>query len=462
MAKLSGKCEIILFKELHCIVECDKASQRVILLSSIVTAGIVSWLVSPIHHGLVLITWVIVGSGLLYPLFRKIYHLAVRNGVERVLFCLAVFALMVLPMCHLSNEQNGGNENRRLATFPELTIKAFYDGTLTGNLENFFNDRFFGRQTLLSLHKNFSLVLGNGKESRLENNRAVEGDNNWIFYKGDKSIELYQNKLLYSDAQCEDIKGILEAQKRWFNAQNISYFYIIPPNKEDIYGEYLTGIRKIKVRESDRIGLLIDYLNKNNGECVPIYPLKALQYAKNSTNDLLYYKTDTHWSERGAYIGYLELMQQIKSQYPDLNILTEDAMSFNKHNKMDNGDLAKMLGMDFTEQMKDVSYVVPEPVNGWHYQIVEEKKSKDGRSVFIRTVNNDKTLKVMVFRDSFTIALQPYLSETFHEVLFYWDHDIYKNREVIVKEKPDIVIAETVSRHADNVLLRAGFQEVGD
>ena len=65
-------------------------SQWGILLSSIVTAGVVSWLVSPIHHGLVLITWVIVGSGLLYPLFRKIYYLAVRNGVERVLFCLTV------------------------------------------------------------------------------------------------------------------------------------------------------------------------------------------------------------------------------------------------------------------------------------------------------------------------------------------------------------------------------------
>ncbi|MGM9581623.1 MAG: hypothetical protein ACI3U2_10370 [Anaerovibrio sp.] len=373
-----------------------------------------------------------------------------------------MFSLIILPVCHISSEQNGGNENRRLADFPDVTLKSFYDGTLTGKLENFFNDRFFGRQELLSLHKNFSILLCAGEKSRLENNRAIEGDNDWIFYKGEKSIELYQNKLLYSDAQCQVIKENLEAQKRWFRRRDIAYFHLIAPNKEDVYGEYLNGIRKIKAKDSDRIGLLVDYLERSNAECVPIFPLKMLEVAKNSTNELLYYKTDTHWSEIGAYIGYLELMKHIKEQYPDLNTLTKDEMSFGNRKHMDNGDLSKMLSVDYTERMKHVDYVVPEPADGWSYQIIEENKSEDGRLVFLRTINYTRPLKVMVFRDSFTNALQPYLSETFHEVLYYWDHDINKYMDVIIKEKPDIVIAETVSRYADNILLRTGFQEVGN
>ena len=155
-------------------------------------------------------------------------------------------------------------------------------------------------------------------------------------------------------------------------------------------------------------------------------------------------------------------MKHIKEQYPDLNPLTKDEMSFDNRTHMDNGDLAKMLNVDYTECMKDVDYVVPEPANGWSYQIIEENKSEDGRLVFLRTINNTQPLKVMVFRDSFTTALQPYLSETFHEVLYYWDHDINKYMDVIIKEKPDIVIAETVSRYADNILLRTGFQEASN
>lgn len=444
-------------------MKCNKVSQSVsqwvILLFSILLACVISWFISPIHQGLVLITWVIVGSGILFPLVKGIYHFSVNNSLEQVFFCFVVFSLIILPVCHLSSEQSGGNENRSLAIFPEVTIKSFYDGNLTRDLENFINDRFFGRRELLSLHKNLSFVLGAG---RLENNRAVEGDNDWIFYKGEKSIELYQNKLLYSDEQYKSIKENLEAQKRWFKMHDIAYFHLIAPNKEDVYGEYLKGIRKIKNKDSDRIGLLVDYLERNNAECVPVFPLQALIDAKISSNDLLYYKTDTHWSALGAYIGYLELMKKIKEQYPDLHTLMKNEMSFDSHKHMDNGDLAQMLRVDYTERMKDVDYVFPEPVNGWSYQVVEENKSEEGRLVFLRTINPNKALKVMVFRDSFTTALQPYLSETFHEVLYYWDHDINKYMDVIIKEKPDIVIAETVSRYADNILLRTGFQEVGN
>lgn len=281
-----------------------------------------------------------------------------------------------------------------------------------------------------------------------------------MFYKGEHSIELYQNKLLYSDAQYKAIKDNLAAQKQWFQSRNIAYFYLIPPNKEDIYGEYLPGIKKIQFQDSDRIGLLMQYLEENNAEYIPVFPYNMLQAAKKHDDNLLYYKTDTHWSDLGAYIGYSELMKQIKEQYPDLNILTEKDMSFAKTKKHDNGDLANMLAADYTEQMRDVHYVVPEPAGGWHYEVVETQKDESGRLAFFRTTNPVGRLKVMVFRDSFTTALSPYLSETFHEVLYYWDYGIDKHLDDIVREKPDIVIAETVSRGADSILLNDRFREV--
>lgn len=444
-------------------MKCDKVSQGLFYsFFSILAAVAALWLISPIHHGLVLITWVIIGSGVFFPVFRKLYHLCVINDKEQVLFLLAAFVLLVLPICHFSNAQNDKNENRRLVAWPEVSIKAFYDGTLTEDLENFFNDRFFGRQALLSLHNNLSFFGGSGEKGRLENARAIEGNNGWVFYKGERSIELYQNKLLYSDEQYKIIKEHLVTQKQWLNAHDVAYFCIIAPNKEDMYGEYLPGIKKLQFQDTDRIGLLMKYLEANNAECIPVFPYNALQAAKTHDDNLLYYKTDTHWSELGAYIGYLELMKQVKEQYPNLEILAEDDMSFAKTKQYDNGDLANMLGADYTEQMKDVHYIVPEPINGWHYEVVEEEKNESGRLDFFRTINPNGKLKVMVFRDSFTTALSPYLSETFHEVLYYWDHNMDIHTNDVLREKPDIVIAETVSRGADSILLHNKFREVGN
>ena len=52
--------------------------------------------------------------------------------------------------------------------------------------------------------------------------------------------------------------------------------------------------------------------------------------------------------------------------------------------------------------------------------------------------------KVLIFRDSFTINMQPYLSNHFREVHYIWTHQI--SPKVINDIKPDIVIVEYVAR----------------
>ena len=178
---------------------------------------------------------------------------------------------------------------------------------------------------------------------------------------------------------------------------------------------------------------------------------------KNRSDTFLYYKTDTYWSPYGAYIGYKALMNVIGNDFIDVNTLLSENMDFTKNVKLDNGDLAQMLDMDFTLEMQDVWYVEPRPINGWHYILKEEQLASKYTIDYRRTVNPHGKYKVIIFRDSFGINLLPYLSETFRDVSYYWTYDIDKYKDIIAREKPDFVILESVSRLAQYSLFNNRF-----
>lgn len=425
---------------------------------AILLSAIIAWQLLPMHENLTLIPWILIGSAVCYNMIRKIYQSTRKAHKLQLLFVTCAIAITTLPSFHWNQAATSPSENRTLAKWPIISWETFYDGSATKGLEEYINDRFFGRQKLLWLEEHYRNLLA--LDGRIENPKAFVGKNDWLFYKGAFSVELYQNKLLFQEKDYPLIQRNLEAQQQWLKAHNIKYFLLIPPNKEDLYDEYLvSGIKKGIAPSKDRIALVIDYLQASRAAFIPIYPLSAMKKARNETDELLYYKTDTHWSPYGAYLGYMELMQQVRHSFSDLPILVKANMDFSQKKKYANGDLALMLNLDYTERMKHVWYIEPRPIGGWHYGITEERKQTASTPHYLRTINPRGKYKVMVFRDSFTIALQPYLSETFHEVIYFWDHRMDHYREEILAEKPDIVIVEVLSRHAQVPLLEIHMQE---
>ena len=69
--------------------------------------------------------------------------------------------------------------------------------------------------------------------------------------------------------------------------------------------------------------------------------------------------------------------------------------------------------------------------------------------------NNPDLPRAIVFRDSFFIALEPFVSPLFSEVDYIWKpfNESYKN--YILEYKPDIIIFESVER--DSLRLSPAF-----
>jgi alginate O-acetyltransferase complex protein AlgJ len=107
-------------------------------------------------------------------------------------------------------------------------------------------------------------------------------------------------------------------------------------------------------------------------------------------------------------------------------------------------DLAGMMGLSRVlgeEDMRLVpkaprQYVVREP----KWNIVEA-----GVPRIVTEIPGSTLPRAVIFRDSFTSALAPYLSEHFSRVVYIWRNDVAVDE--IEAERPDVVLQELVSRH---------------
>ena len=126
--------------------------------------------------------------GIVFP--NVIHHYQVfGSGRNRdIVFVVLFFCALFLPMMDISEAESSIKENRRLAAKPDLNRlfnQKYQYGT---KFEQWFSDRFYGRDWLVSLHSKI-----NWGYSKTGNDRVLLGRDNWLFYKLDKNVEDYMN-----------------------------------------------------------------------------------------------------------------------------------------------------------------------------------------------------------------------------------------------------------------------------
>ena len=363
-------------------------------------------------------------------------------------FVTIVAVLLMLPITHFDKRDASVDENRMLAAFPVFNVQDQLNHHFSKEFEAWLNDRFAGRSTYIKLYDSYNSLFFVGN---FENDKAFLGVDDWIFYKKENSVELFQGKLDFSANQLQLISANLQQYKQWFASQGITYSLFIAPNKEDVYFDFYNPYI-YKTKSLDRIQQLKIYLKNNGNDTSLVYPLNKYLDVKRE-GKLLYCKNDTHWSEYGAYLGYLAWMDELKTLKHGIDSLQPGQFEFINKTSSLPGDLEKMLKLDEEKRYSAVQYYVPTLIGGYKYKTIESVGNSHNHLIE-RTVCPDKNYKVIVFRDSFTGALIPYISSTFHEVIYVWSHDLNLYRDFIRKEKPDIVLHEMVSRYSHILLIK--------
>ncbi len=324
-----------------------------------------------------------------------------------IAFLIICAVLMYLPMSHISNAEISTKENRKFATWQPLITK---NGKLNYNFgkdfDNWFNDRFFLR---LQIVKMYSAMRYNMAYQYYETQKGfLNKKNNWM----NNLISL--NKYEVSrEEQDEIIKNIQKLQE-FCNKNEIKLYVIIPPIKEEICYKELYPILGHNDKYEKNIELINKIYDKTGLQI--IYPFKELE-EYHQTN-YAYFKSDPHWTDDAAYLGYLQIMKEVKKDFPNIYINTENDFDYEYSN------LVRVLPKNgfFEGRNYEVLKLHDKKVLDAKYKYY---KHKDYKSLAYKSVFKDKIFhlhyqynqyapNLVLFGDSFSLNLLPAIVYSFN------------------------------------------------
>ncbi len=201
-------------------------------------------------------------------------------------------------------------ERRTLAKFPSFTIEN--RSSWSTMLTQYFNDNFGFRNIFLQSYK--IVKINFLKNQLLYRDVYASG---WIFEPGgtDGQLKDYYSKAIFTNNELSSIKNRLEEEKALLAKKHIPYIVIIVPKKQSIYPEYYPF--KNDLVFDLKLNQLTNYLKSTTIDFIDLRP--ALLASKSEMP--LYYRTDTHWTNYGAFIGYNELMKHFSITNPKIQPL---------------------------------------------------------------------------------------------------------------------------------------------
>jgi hypothetical protein len=270
-------------------------------------------------------------------------------------------------------------------------------------------------------------VRGKLAKSRFDG-KVVRGKDGWLFLDNDTNAVMsqYAGRLRLSDEQVSLWRILLENRSTWLEKRGVPYFFLVAPNSHCVYPEKLpdgsgTG-------EGRPVLQILEHLRDESSYAHLIYPLEEL--IREKSRQRVFTKTQTHWTEAGAYVAYRRLMAEISTSM-SLPVITEEDLTVRE--KLEVGDLGSKV--DPPASSLDVYMDIR---NQQARLIFDNRVDNTGRCIEYRC-DKAPPLRCMVFGDSFTAMLLPFLAESFARLHFA--HMPTLDYGLIERERPDVVIS---------------------
>ncbi len=304
----------------------------------------------------------------------------------------------------------------------------------------------------LSLAVILSLVLLTSKEGDVRRLNSIVEENGGVYLSEDGYIvSLYE--FHGEKAFLKNMNTVIA----FLESCPLDTYVAIPPRKMDTLTASLP--EGFPLEPAKRLFSLAEReTEKNGGEYIDLY--KALL----SESDT-YFRTDHHWTSKGAYIAYREIISAMGEEPLDesefeIRLFTDGyrGSDYSKKNA-DIYDSIYLYYSDNTERF--VTTVISNKTSETSRMYLEEKKSSydpytvyfGGNTPYITVRLEGERQTLLVVRDSFASALAPFLAEHFDLVLI--DPRFYPNRlsTLVEKEGVDkVLILENMGSYTENTI----------
>jgi hypothetical protein len=291
--------------------------------------------------------------------------------------------------------------------------------------------------------------------------RETSGED-WLYYQGTANDYLGSN--LMSDDELLKAANNLAKMQSTAETNGAKFLFVIAPNKNSIYPENMPS-NYLETEAATNSERLMPYLEAKNVNYLNLFEVlrKAKEDAaananantnatasasEQDTQNLLYFKTDSHWNNKGALIASNAICETL-----GIEPLDNPSEWISRTDHL--GELESMLYPTASALEADSYYGgINDEDNltgvSWSY-------TNNVQSTFDETITTSGmgTASMLVYRDSFCNALLPYLATQSSEA--YFSRLVPYDTELISKLNPDYVIVERAERHlnffADKPLL---------
>jgi len=361
-----------------------------------------------------------------------------RAGADTVLVLVFLLAIC-LPAADalLDLDPTRLAEKRRLAPPPVSRLSQPIEVSYTGAFESWWNDSFGFRRSLVVAYSRALLALGVSSTPSV-----IIGKSGWLFFAGDEALASYRAVRPFTEAELMQWQRRMERRQAWLAERGIRFLVVIAPNKETIYPEFMPASLN-RVRDTTRLDQLVAHMRARSSVAI-VDPRAALRSAK--TGGAVYFRTDTHWNDAGAWLLHREILAQLHSWYPEVE--AAPAVPLARVSRGWSGDLATMLGLE-GRLGEDRLLLEPPRVSraadpGPRPLDPQRRLSAAERPIASR-------LRVVMFHDSFGLSLQPLLSESCARIVFSsgpTDWRLNFDPALVERERPAVVIQEIAERFA--------------
>ncbi len=189
--------------------------------------------------------------------------------------------LLISPVKSFSD-----TENRVLQGMPEISLQRIVSKQFTKQMETFIADQFPFRDQWVAVKSSLQQLRG-----QKENNGIYKGSDGYLLEKFQKPDFVKIQK--YLDA----------INKMAVNNEKVNITFLLAPTSVGIYPEKLPAFAgvfpqsEINRMVGDRLADLITYID-------------GFDFLSSTSPELLYYKTDHHWTTYSAYLAYREFCER--------------------------------------------------------------------------------------------------------------------------------------------------------
>lgn len=333
-----------------------------------------------------------------------------KKTLASILTIVCFFALCLVPSLGIPVfGESRAAANEILAPRPKWGM------TVLNETANWLGSRFALRQQMVTAWAKLCALFATSAEEQV-----ILGRDGWLYYT--PTLEDFLGPRL-TDAELEQIAQRLSLLQQEAQARGEVFLFTVAPNKNSLYPEHMPAWAANGHDRADLIRLL-PYLEQYGVNCVDLSAL-----------DMPYYRTDSHWTAEGAAMAADRLLEALgrRSEFA-AGPFTEDGVH--------RGDLYEMLYPALSGAEAEIVFA-----GGFGFEHRGDPNS--GNAITIRTASGAGEGTLYCWRDSFGIALYPYLAESFSEAVF-----TRSTNYSLPDGRYDVILLEVVERNLGQLLPR--------